>query len=218
MKKKYNYAVFFDFDGTLADTMEDNFLAWKEAFKDSGVSLKREDYFPLEGLHLKEIVQSVEEKYNIKVNIDKMVEKKEEVYKSIQDFNLYHGVTDLIDKLKANKVFIAIVSASLKERLFSTAPLEFLEKFDLIITSDNFEKFKPHPDPYLLALKESGLEKDNCLVVENSPLGIKSAKSAGLYCIALTSTLEKSFLNEADEIIKNFYSLKDSPKFLNLLK
>ena len=51
------------------------------------------------------------------------------------------------------------------------------------------------------------LKKENCVVIENAPLGIKSAKAADMFCIAISSTVEKSLLQEADILIKNFNDL-----------
>jgi len=59
-------AILFDFDGVLADTMEDNFIAWKDAFKDRGIEILREDYFPLEGMRLMNVAETIGKKYGLK--------------------------------------------------------------------------------------------------------------------------------------------------------
>ncbi len=220
IKSKINgAAIFFDFDGTLADTMEDNYKSWDITFKDLGIKIKREDYFPLEGMSLREIVKLIIKKYNGKdLEIDKIIRKKEEIFRNINKFSLYEGSIELIDKLKDNQVFLALVSAALRDRIFKTTPLEFLSKFNIVITSDNFERFKPYPDPYLKALNASGLEAGSCIVVENSPFGIKAAKSAELYCIAIASTLDKSYLKEADEVVSNLSELKNCERIASLLR
>ncbi len=211
-------AILFDFDGTLANTMEDNYLCWKEAFNDEGIQIKREDYFPLEGASLKDVVITISDKYNLKNPlIEKLIKRKEDLFKKTYKFSLYPGVIELINILKEKKIITAIVSAAYRDRMFSTTPHDFLEKFNLIITSDQFEKFKPNPDPYLKAMERLNLKPNECIIIENSPFGIMSAKTSGAYCIAIASTMDKSFLKEADEIAENFEALKSSDKIKDLI-
>ena len=87
-----------------------------------------------------------------------------------------------------------------------TVPDGFLEKFDALVTGEDTRHGKPSPEPYLKAVEKLNLRPEDCLAVENAPLGIESAKKAGLYCAAVCSTLDRSYLTAADEI---FASLED---------
>ncbi|GAI93777.1 unnamed protein product, partial [marine sediment metagenome] len=100
-----------------------------------------------------------------------------------------------------------IVTAGLSERVHNSVPLKFLSKFDVVITGDKTIRGKPFSDPYLKGAEELGLKPEECIVVENAPLGIQAAKSAGAYCIAICSTLDRSYLEEADEIVEKFEDL-----------
>ena len=66
---------------------------------------------------------------------------------------------------------------------------------------------KPHPEPFLMASKKLNIGYDNCLVIENAPLGIISAKKAKMRCIAITNTNNRFILKDADFIIDNFQDL-----------
>ena len=59
--------------------------------------------------------------------------------------------------------------------------------FTGIISSFDVTKGKPDPEPYLKAWERSGFKKEECLVVENAPLGVRAAKAAGLYTIAVNT-------------------------------
>ena len=201
-------AILFDFDGTIADTMQDLFLAWKRAFEDFEIEIKKEDYFPLEGMKLSEIAKTISKKYNLSADSLKILELKERYYLEKYSFSLYPGVLNLISSLKNREVKIAIVSASPLEKLVKTAPEEFLFKFDVIISGNDTREGKPSPEPYLMAMKKLNVLPKECIVVENAPLGIKSAKTAGAYCIAVTTTLGKEFLQEADKIIPEIRDLE----------
>jgi beta-phosphoglucomutase len=204
-------AILFDFDGTLADTMEDNFLAWKKAFQKYNIEITREDYFPLEGLLLIEIAKRISRKYNLVVDdFNNVVELKNSFYLANNNFRFYQGVEELIKTLK-KKYILALVSASPRQKLEKTVPNDFLKLFNVIISGDDVKNGKPNPEPYLSAIKHLFLNPEDCIAVENAPLGIESAKSAGVYCIAVTSTVSKEYLKKADKIISNILEL---PSFL----
>lgn len=204
-------AILFDFDGVLADTMEDNYLAWKRAFANYQVNLEREDYFPFEGIKLSTVAKMICDKYNItNVPFEDIINKKEEYYKLEHSLKFYPGVEEIVDSLKDKGVLIAIVSAARRERLLSSVPSYFLNKFDAVITGDQLDRGKPYPDPYLEAMKILKVSPSESIVIENAPAGIESAKSSGCRCIAISSTMDKKFLKSADIILENFLQLKDS--------
>lgn len=201
--------ILFDFDGVIAKTMEDNFNAWKKAMQDYGIEIKDENYYPLEGMALKEIAKKFCRKFNLdKSLIDEIVKKKEKYYLKFHHFEFYPGVEEFIDILKFKKILVGLVTAALFDRLKKTLPDNFIKKFDTIVSGERTERGKPFPDPYLKGLCNLKLKNEECIVIENSPLGIKSAKRANLYCIAICSTLNTSYLNEADEIINEFKDLR----------
>jgi beta-phosphoglucomutase-like phosphatase (HAD superfamily) len=83
--------------------------------------------------------------------------------------------------------------------------------FEIIITGEMVSNGKPDPEPYLKAVNELNVDKESCLVVENAPAGITSAKSAGLTCFAVQTSLPEEYLKSADKI---FGSIADLSAFL----
>ena len=71
---------------------------------------------------------------------------------------------------------------------------------------------KPHPQPYLMALSQLNLRASDALVIENAPFGIASAKAAGLKCVALETSLPKSYLKQADAVFSSYKDLKNEIK------
>jgi len=212
-------AVLFDLDGTLARTMEDNFKAWKAAFGECGIDIKPEDYYPLEGLRLHEVAKRLSQAYNFEAPDEReLVRKKEKYYLENHRFALYLGVEELLTLLRSKNVPLAVVTAGLANRLRNSVPQEFLKKFDGIVTGDGAEEGKPSPVPYLRAAEKLGVEPEDCIVVENTPLGIESAKNAGAYCVAICSTLRESYLEKADEVLNSFEYLKNSGAIKQLLE
>src|SRR3989339_532026 len=206
--------ILFDLDGTLIDSMRDNFLAWKTALKNENISITEEEYYPLEGLPVLEIAKFFLKEKNYPLEkIQKIVELKHKFYKEKHKINFYVGVKELIDYVKSKNILIAIVTASSYEKLYQTVPKDFLDKFDCLISGDCTKKGKPFPDPYLTATKKLGLNPKDCIVIENAPIGVQSAKNAKIYCIAIGSTVSKERLNNADFFVNKFEDLINLKQF-----
>ena len=210
--------ILFDFDGTLARTMEDNLAAWRAVISDYGFCLQPEDYYQLEGLRLEEVAAALFRKQKLTVpDVRELARLKDEHYLKNHRFSFYPGVEVLVDLLELSRIPMGIVTAGVQERLRKSVPAPFLMKFQSIVTCDMTLRGKPHPDPYLRGAKELQLNPEDCLVIENAPLGIKAAKSANAYCIAICSTLRRALLDDADEIVSSFEDLLDLPIIQGLL-
>ena len=65
------------------------------------------------------------------------------------------------------------------------------ELFDAVISGDMISRVKPHPDIFLMTSERIGVPVENCIVIEDSPAGVRAARSAGEY-LCLSSTLATS--------------------------
>ena len=192
-------AVLFDFDGVLGKTMEDNYKAWAHSLAPYGIVVEREEYFLMEGAPPKKVAEIFLKKKHLSLEpINDIVRIKEEYYLKNRSFGLYEGVQELIGNLKTNGLQLALVTGASHRRLMGTNIASFLNQFDVLVTGDQVSQGKPSPEPYLLGAQKLGTIISECIVIENAPMGIKSAKEAGMYCIAICSTLDKQHLAQAD--------------------
>jgi len=199
--------------------MEDNFKAWRSALREYGIELKPEDYYPLEGLSVYELPERLFGKYHQKPPASKIVvEKKEAHYLKNHRFSFYPGAEALINLFHSRRVPLAIVTTALRKRLDHSVPQEFLAKFQGVVTGEDTLDGKPSPAPYLKGAERLGVKPEDCLVVENAPLGIESAKRSGAYCIAVCNTLGREYLGEADEIVASLQDLLKVSKVKELIK
>jgi beta-phosphoglucomutase-like phosphatase (HAD superfamily) len=199
--------MIFDFDGVIADTMKDNCLAWKNAFANYNHILNDSEYYRLEGMGRFQIAQHFIEKYNLDPLIkSNVVQEKELYYNSNNSFKFYDNIPEIFAFLESKLVKTAIVTGASRERIHRYLSKKILTFISALITADDIEKSKPHPEPYLKAINQLGVEAKDCIVVENSILGIIAAKKAGCKCFALQTTLDAKDLKDADEI---FYTHKD---------
>ena len=212
-------AIIFDFDGTLAATMEDNFKAWQATVAGYGLKIKPEDYYPYEGLSVYQVPVKLFGIYQKPVpDIEELVQKKEKHYREHHRFEFYPEVEAMVAELRQNGIRLGIVTASLLERLRHSIPSpDFLKQFDALVTGEETREGKPSPEPYLKGLAKLGLPAEACLAVENAPLGIQSAKRAGLDCIGISSTMAASYLADADEVVASFADLRQTFRKKGLL-
>lgn len=211
--------VLFDFDGTLADTMQSHFEAWRMTLDKLGIEISENDYYPLEGMSMHSIARILSnEKILTDSEVNQLVEDKKNRFIASSKVVLYEGVESMIKKLKTKEIPMGIVTSSHAEQLFSKFNHSFLDQFQTIVTGDQVDRGKPDPQPYLIGAKMLGLNPTQCMAVENAPLGISSAKSAGMYCIAISSTVSPGKLSEADEIVPKIQDIESSIVFMGLHK
>ena len=202
-------AIIFDMDGVLVDTMKYHVPAWRVAFANEGIDISEKDMYLREGMSFDKTVDVVSEKFGNKLNNNSRKELKNIREQALDDslkFEIYPGVKNFIFQLKLKGLKLAMVTGASKVQALKVVK-DFENVFDLVVTADDVVNSKPAPEPYLKAVKELGLNKEDCIVIENAPLGIQSAKAAGLKVIAIETTLHKKDLHEADLILENHENL-----------
>ena len=171
-------------------------------------------------MSLEKICKKLTEPKKLKLNdIYNVIKNKKIIFKKIVKKDLFYpGAFELINNLKNNNIKIAMVTSSHRSQLNKSLSIKNLNLFDYIVCGDEVKKNKPYPDPYLQASKKLKIQPSECLVFENAPIGIKSAKKAKMKVIAVTNTLKSNNLAEANIIISSFRDLKYMAIFKSKLK
>jgi beta-phosphoglucomutase len=104
---------------------------------------------------------------------------------------------------------LALVSGSHVDTIGKVVNKYFSNCFDVIITGSDLERGKPDPDPYLKAIEKLDILKNECMVIENAPMGITAARRAGIYCVAVATMLEPERLQHADLVLEDHAALID---------
>ncbi|HZW38827.1 MAG TPA: HAD family phosphatase [Ignavibacteriaceae bacterium] len=197
-------AILFDLDGVIVDSLYFHYLAWEKMFNDLGGSVKLNTVLEHEGRNSFEILPILMEESGIHISEkdrERLINEKREYYRSIAELTYYDKAFETIAGLKSRGYKIALVTACARKNMEKSVSLENQKLFDVIVSGEDVCKAKPNPDPYLTAQKALGMPIDECVVIENAPLGIESAKAAGMICIAIESTLGKEYLQKADFLI-----------------
>lgn len=202
-------AIIFDMDGVLVDSMPYHAEAWKQAFATAGIEVEKRDIYELEGSNHMQTVDIIFRRFG-RVPTDKdakeLSSRKIEIFNRIEQVMPFDGIKELLADL-APVYRLAVVSGSNRNTVHGLMNKFFPGAFQVIITGDDVKKSKPDPEPYLKAIEKLGVQKEDCIVIENAPLGIRSAKSAGLLCIAVVAYLGRESLKEADVIVERHREL-----------
>lgn len=202
MPNKYK-AILFDMDGVITDTMPFHYEAWKKIFKSLGISLDKHEIYKREGEKGIVSISQILALYGLKISHEekiKLLQDKEALFKKISQVRLFPGIEKLITSLKTQGYLLALVTGTSRGELDYILPSFLLKSFDVVVTGDAVAHGKPAPDPYLKGLNELKVKANESIVIENAPYGIKSAKDAGIFCIAITTSLPSKYLKEANII------------------
>jgi HAD superfamily hydrolase (TIGR01509 family) len=203
--------IIFDMDGVLADTASIYFPLMKKYLHEHSVNVTDEDISLLVGYNFEKKTEYLNRKYGIKVNYKEFVEqvsgkaRKEFFY----ELKAEPGAKELIDELKSNKIKIALATANGDKNVkVVLESIELEDAFDAKITSTHTTHAKPHPEVYLKALNALQLNPENCIVIEDTVIGVESAKKAGIKAIAFPNQFNYHHnFSEADKMISSLKEL-----------
>lgn len=175
-----------DFDGTLVDTFEANFLAYQKAFVQFGLDLSEQQYKACFGLRFDDFMSQMGiDNDVVKLGIRKA---KGEYYPFFFDkLKVNQPLLDLLLCHRRSGGLTAVASTARKKNLMNA--LEYigaLDAFSLILAGEDVNEGKPSPDIYNKVLETLNVEPGEALAFEDSLVGIESAKAAHLSYIQIT--------------------------------
>jgi len=209
--------LIFDMDGVITDTMPYHFFAWRSVFASNDIKVNHEDIYKREG---QKGIDSVRELFAEKnkfytPNIaQRLLEEKESLFKRILKPKFIAGSRMFIKWAVHQGFKLALVTGTSRHEAQKLLPKELWDRFDAIVCGSDVQNGKPHPEPYLKALAKLNVNPNQAVVFENAPFGIRSAKSAGLICVALETSLPAPYLKGADAIFSSFKEIRSKVKFI----
>lgn len=206
-------AVLFDFDGVLVNSMSFHVKAWQTIFRDIDIEIKPEDVLLTEGSRSIELARQILTKKNVETSEEaliNLVAKKQRKYREITKAKLTNSAESFIIELKKQGMLIGLVTGTPRLNVEEILTPELISRIDVMVTADDTQAGKPNPECYLKAVSLLNVEPGQCLVVENAPLGIQAAKNAGMKVVALTTTLNRSYLVGADFYATDLSDLENS--------
>lgn len=201
-------AVIFDFDGIIVDSEPMHYQAFQSILEPLGMGFSWEEYCETyigfdDRDAFRETFRAKGEKICSR-DVKHMIEEKAKVFQQlIQDGKAtpLPGAVELINSIP-RKLPVALCSGALREDILPILEnLGIDHAFSTIVTAEDTKKSKPDPAPYKLAITRLGLEDPaKAIAIEDTPVGIVSAKGAGLKVLAVTNSYDREYLMEADAV------------------
>jgi beta-phosphoglucomutase len=212
------HAVIFDVDGVLLETMSLHYQSYRRILEPEGLSVEPIELNLREGLGTPAVLASLCEEKGWGLSperIEQMVARRRNLFLENYEHRVYPHVPELLAWLEQAGYRLGVVSGAtersldvcLREHPAAPDGRCLADWFPIIISGSAVARGKPHPDPYLAALKKLWLEGRQALVVENAPLGIEAAHAAGCYAVAIETTLPKPYLEAADWVVPDHAAL-----------
>jgi beta-phosphoglucomutase family hydrolase len=174
-------AYLFDCDGTIADSMPLHYRAWKQALEEWNCEFDEELFYAWGGMPVAEIIATLNHRHGLSMPVEAVAHRKEKLY--FQLLPELKPVPDVLEHIEAKPrgIPFAVVSGSTRESVTaSLVSLNLLDRFDAMVCAGDYEKSKPDPEAFLLAAARLGVAPEDCLVFEDTEMGIQAAQAAGM--------------------------------------
>ena len=205
--------VIFDMNGVITDDEDLHELATQKAFEKVGLSITPDIYrqYCLGRTDASAFVDLIGDFHLKDQEVSSIINDKSILYQELiaDNLKIYPGVIRLIENLCLKYTLALTTSSTFEEAQTVVNQLEIENRFKVIVSSNDVKRGKPDPEPYLLTAEKLGVSSDNCVVIEDSENGIRSAIAAGMKCIALPNTENRDKLTLAHCIVDNYSEITD---------
>ena len=203
------WGVNFDMDGVLIDSYDAHLKAWHQVLPKHGLQMTMELFVTTFGQRSIEVLPRLYPSLTTQ-EISLISEEKAIVLREIieTDFPEKEGASELITALHRAGAIIAIGSSAPRENVEVLLDKLPASKYVTASTSGSELKYgKPDPEVFVKTINKIGLPPEKCIVIEDAPAGVTAAKAAGCGVIAVTGTLSREQLGEADLIVDSLREL-----------
>jgi len=185
-------AYLFDCDGTIVDSMPLHYVAWKTVLAEWGCKFDEELFYSWGGMPVAEIIAALNVREGLDMPADEIARRKEGMYYNI--LPELKAVPEVLEHIHMShgKIPFAVVSGSTRDSVMkSLETLGILDKFETLVCAGDYTKSKPDPEPFLIAAERLGVKPEDCLVFEDTEMGIQAATAAGMASVKVLQPWER---------------------------
>ena len=185
-------AYLFDCDGTIADSMPLHYVAWKTVLAEWDCEFPEEIFYAWGGMPVNEIISTLNARQGLRMPVEEVHRRNEALYFEL--LGQLKGVPEVLEHIEAShgKIPFAVVSGSTRDSVVaSLESLGLLDKFDTLVCAGEYAKSKPDPEPFLMAAERLGVAARDCLVFEDTEMGIQAATAAGMASVKVPQPWER---------------------------
>ena len=188
-------AYLFDCDGTIVDSMPLHYVAWKTVLAEYGCKFDEELFYAWGGMPVAEIISTLNVRDGLAMPVEEIAKRKEALYFEI--LPELKAVPEVLEHIEFSHGHIpfAVVSGSTRDSVTkSLETLGILDRFETLVCAGDYTKSNPDPEPFLIAAKRLGVAPVDCLVFEDTELGIQAATAAGMASVKVLQPWERDLV------------------------
>jgi beta-phosphoglucomutase-like phosphatase (HAD superfamily) len=190
-------AYLFDCDGTIADSMPLHYVAWKQALGEWSCEFPEDVFYAWGGMPAAEIVATLARQQGLSMPAEEVARRKELLYYDL--LPQLHAVPEVLEQIELNwarngsRIPMAVVSGSTHDSV--TKSLEILGlmgRFETLVCAGDYTRSKPDPEPFLVAAGRLNVAPRDCLVFEDTDMGVQAATAAGMASVKILQPWERT--------------------------
>jgi len=185
-------AYLFDCDGTIADSMPLHYVAWKKALGEWNCEFGEELFYAWGGMPIAEIIATLNERHGLSMPVESVARRKEGLYYEM--LPQLKVVPEVLEHIEAQhgRIPFAVVSGSTRDSVkASLETLKLLDRFETLVCAGEYSRSKPDPEAFLLAASKLRVAPQDCLVFEDTEMGIQAATAAGMASVRVPGPWER---------------------------
>jgi beta-phosphoglucomutase-like phosphatase (HAD superfamily) len=186
-------AYLFDCDGTIADSMPLHYVAWTQALSEWKCEFPEPLFYSWGGTPTPEIIAKLNQRYGLQMPVEQVARRKDVLY--LENISRLTAVPEVLEhiELSHGKLPFAVVSGDSREVVTaSLTALKLLDRFETLVCAGDYRRGKPDPEPFLIAASRLGVTPGDCLVFEDTDLGIQAATAAGMASVKVPPPWERA--------------------------
>lgn len=185
-------AYLFDCDGTIADSMPLHYVAWKRALGRWNCEFEENLFYSWGGMPTAEIIATLNRQHGLDMVVDAVCTEKENLYyEMLPELKAVAEVVEHIEAQHRRIPFAVVSGGTIESVTASLRAVNLLDKFDVFVCAGDYKKGKPDPEPFLLAAEKLGVNPTECLVFEDTEMGIQAATAAGMASVRVPAPWER---------------------------
>ena len=211
VKMRNPEGLIFDMDGVLVDSEPLHKRAKELAFAEIGLVLPEQVYDSYKGRPDRTMMPEVLQAYGRATDAERVMLRKKEFYEQIEhDLHAVAGAAEFV-RWAATRFRLALAtSATPRNRAAALRMLDIADCFQSVVDTDRFQRPKPDPEIFQLAMRDLGLRPEQCWVIEDSIAGVGAGKASGAYTVGITTTFDRVILLGVgvDLVVDSFAELR----------
>jgi len=209
VERVHDVGVIFDMDGVLVDSADAHLQSWKLLASEQGRAIDEKLFARTFGRTNADIVPLLFGGVSA-AQIRTLADRKEELYRDLirDDPPIVKGAIRLIGEMCEAGIRLGIGSSGPRANVeLIRRALEAERRIPHIISGDDITRGKPDPEVFQKACAKLDLPSNRCVVIEDAPVGVQAAKSAGAYAVAVLMHHSAAAFPTADLLVRKLADL-----------